>query len=77
MAPTTEQRGNALKRLLALVALTVAFVTLTPVPPSVAASGGPVVVTGIDAEDGGPGAHGPIANYVTLVSSILNGVGTV
>lgn len=31
-----------------------------------------MVVTGIDAEDGGPGAHGPIANYVTLVSSILN-----
>jgi hypothetical protein len=36
-----------------------------------AANGGPLVLTGIDAEDCGPGGHGPIANYVSLVNSIL------
>ena len=34
-------------------------------------SGGPVVLMGIDAEDGGPGGHGPLAVYANVVSSIL------
>lgn len=34
-------------------------------------TGGPVVLMGIDAEDGGPGAHGPITVYEDVVSSIL------
>lgn len=34
-------------------------------------SGGPVVLMGIDAEDGGPNAHGPTATYSKLVSNIL------
>ena len=38
---------------------------------SSAASGGPVVLTGIDAEDCGPNQHGPIGNYVDLVDSVL------
>ncbi len=42
------------------------------VGPSLAANGGPVVLTGIDAEDCGPNVHGPIGNYVTLVNSILS-----
>lgn len=36
-----------------------------------AANGGPVVLTGIDAEDCGVGGHGPISNYTDLVNSIL------
>ncbi|MBI4234124.1 MAG: hypothetical protein HY686_06770 [Chloroflexi bacterium] len=39
--------------------------------PVKAVSGGPVVLMGIDAEDGGPGGHGPIANYVSVVNSLL------
>lgn len=35
--------------------------------------GGPIVLAGIDAEDGGPGGHGPIENYVTLVQTMLDG----
>ena len=35
------------------------------------AAGGPVVIMGIDAEDGGPGGHGPIANYVSVLNSII------
>lgn len=35
------------------------------------ASGGPVVIMGIDAEDGGIGGHGPIANYISVANSIL------
>lgn len=35
---------------------------------------GPLVLMGIDAEDGGPGGHGPISNYVDVVNSILGNV---
>ena len=35
------------------------------------AAGGPVVIMGIDAEDGGIGGHGPIANYISVTNSIL------
>lgn len=37
-------------------------------------TGGPVVLMGIDAEDGGPGAHGPISVYESVVNSILSEV---
>src|SRR5215207_9969423 len=39
-----------------------------------AAVGGPVVIMGIDAEDGGPGAHGPITVYEDIVNSVLANV---
>ena len=39
------------------------------------AVGGPVVLMGIDAEDGGVGGHGPISVYDDVVSSILAEVG--
>lgn len=39
--------------------------------PSGAVSGGPVVLMGIDAEDGGPGGHGPIGVYASVVNDIL------
>lgn len=37
-------------------------------------AGGPIVLMGIDAEDGGPGGHGPIVNYEQVVQSILSNV---
>lgn len=33
---------------------------------------GPLVLMGIDAEDGGPGGHGPIAVWENIVGSIIN-----
>lgn len=38
------------------------------------ANGGPLILMGIDAEDGGLGSHGPIDNYVAVVNSILGKV---
>jgi trimeric autotransporter adhesin len=35
------------------------------------ASGGPIILMGIDAEDGGIGGHGPISVYQTIVNSML------
>lgn len=35
---------------------------------------GPVILMGIDAEDGGPGAHGPITVYQSVIASLLSGV---
>lgn len=32
--------------------------------------GGPLVLAGIDAQDGGPGGHGPVANYATMLSNV-------
>lgn len=47
--------------------------TLLPVLPARAAhlAGGPIVLMGIDAEDGGVGAHGPIATYENVVGDLL------
>lgn len=42
--------------------------------PAAAAAGGPIILMGIDAEDGGPGAHGPIANYTSITNSVLSNV---
>ncbi|KYZ78187.1 hypothetical protein AXX12_01185 [Anaerosporomusa subterranea] len=36
--------------------------------------GGPLILMGIDAEDGGPGGHGPITVYENIVNSILSDV---
>lgn len=36
------------------------------------AAGGPVILTGIDAEDCGPNGHGPIANYIAMANNILS-----
>ena len=43
-------------------------------PLKAAAAGGPVVLMGIDAEDGGVGSHGPIAAYESVVNDILSNV---
>jgi hypothetical protein len=62
-----------MKRLLLLLSLLAAgLVTLVTAPTAGAqVSGGPVVLMGIDAEDGGPGGHGPPATYTRLVNNIL------
>lgn len=38
-------------------------------------TGGPIILMGIDAEDGGIGGHGPINVYISVVNSILANVG--
>ena len=48
-----------------------ATVWLRVTAPATSAPGGPLVLAGIDAEDGGVGGHGPIAAYVDLANSIL------
>lgn len=55
-----------------LAALAVASFTSFSVGPAGAASGGPVVLMGIDAEDGGPGAHGPNSVYQDVVNNTLS-----
>jgi hypothetical protein len=60
------------KRWFALCAL-LGLIVVLPIngTPAVAAgAGGPVIIMGIDADDGGPGGHGPIAVYDTIVDGI-------
>jgi hypothetical protein len=40
------------------------------ISPAGAQTGGAIVLMGIDAEDGGPGGHGPIANYEQIVEAV-------
>jgi len=39
-----------------------------------AAQAGPLTLLGIDAADGGPGGHGPIASYVAVVNNVASNV---
>ncbi len=59
-----------------LLSLLVVGLALLPTwsSPARAAAGGPVVLMGIDAEDGGPYGHGPIGNYVSIVNDMLGRV---
>jgi|GEM_PF-2127859 len=59
-----------------LSALVLAVLLTIPLgaSPVAAVSGGPIVLMGIDAEDGGPGGHGPIANYTSITNSVLANV---
>jgi hypothetical protein len=58
------------------LALAVAVVGAAATIPASAMAAGPVILAGIDAEDGGPGGHGPIANYVKVVNQLLANVHT-
>lgn len=58
-------QNNQLK-FLATAAMTVVLGMAAP------AFAGPLALMGIDAEDGGPGAHGPISVYQNVVSSLIN-----
>ena len=42
------------------------------ITPAYAQSGGPLILMGIDAEDGGPGGHGPVSVYVSVTNSVYN-----
>lgn len=68
-----QRQGGVVGRLVIVAALLLAMVG-TWSAPARAAQGGPIVLMGIDAEDGGPGGHGPITVYVDVVNSILNSV---
>jgi hypothetical protein len=57
--------------LLVIIALVAPAGTVTPVR---AASGGPLILMGIDAEDGGIGGHGPITIYQSVANDILSNV---
>lgn len=63
---------DALRRLSAIFAMTLSAIFM--LPGTANAQGGPVVLMGIDAEDGGVGGHGPISIYQNVASSILNNV---
>lgn len=52
----------------------VATVWLRVTAPAAPGPGGPVVLAGIDAEDGGVGGHGPISVYIDLTNTILANV---
>ncbi len=61
---------NKLVRLLTLVVVALALMPMWA-SPARAAVGGPVILMGIDAEDGGPGGHGPNVNYQAVVNSMF------
>lgn len=68
-------RRTTLKGIAALGALSTGLTLgASSAAASHTSSGGPVVLMGIDAEDGGLGAHGPISAYQTLVTDILTNV---
>lgn len=57
-----------------ILAILVASSMLLFVPAEKASAqgqGGPLILMGIDAEDGGPGSHGPISVYIAVTNSLL------
>ena len=58
----------------ALAIAALLLVARSAAPADAQASGGPVILMGIDAEDGGVGVHGPISVYDDVVNSILGNV---
>ncbi|MBO0985804.1 Ig-like domain-containing protein [Rathayibacter sp. SD072] len=67
---TATTRGRIAAAAIALLT-SAALMPLGAGAAAAATSGGPVVLMGIDAEDGGPGGHGPLSVYVDVVESIL------
>ena len=59
-----------MKRWGILLALAASLAFGTPAANAQAYSGGPVVLMGIDAEDGGIGGHGPVTVYQSVMRSI-------
>jgi hypothetical protein len=60
--------------LAALLLPIIAFAAPGSISPAGAQAGGSIVIMGIDAEDGGPGGHGPIANYENIVTAVNDNV---
>jgi Ca2+-binding RTX toxin-like protein len=52
--------------------LLLALVPATTAPAQTTQNGGPLVLMGIDAEDCGPGGHGPISVYESVVNDIMS-----
>jgi len=68
-------QGNKIRHISLLCALMIAascWFMLSTTPQAAPGDGGPVVLMGIDAEDGGVNGHGPIGNYVSVVNSVYN-----
>ena len=61
-------------RRLSLAGAVILSLSLMTSPTSGQATGGPVVLMGIDAEDGGVGGHGPITVYDDVVNNIRSNV---
>lgn len=68
----TRVRTTAALLLLVASCLVIPFAPGTPA--GAAGIGGPVIIMGIDGEDGGPGGHGPIAVYETIVNNVQSQV---
>ncbi|WP_144478041.1 Ig-like domain-containing protein [Cytobacillus oceanisediminis] len=67
--------GKIRKNLSVLLSIVLLLsIVITNVPTRALAvaqsSGGPIILMGIDAEDGGPGGHGPISVYQNIINSI-------
>ncbi len=73
-ARTTPGRARTAGSVLLIWLLASVIGALLPASPATGAAGGPLVLMGIDGEDGGPNGHGPIANYVQIVNSVLANV---
>lgn len=74
-----QKDGFSLKRRPYIKGLAVGSLLVTGTPRTATGTrtdhnGGPVILTGIDAEDGGIGGHGPIRIYVDVVESVLEQV---
>lgn len=78
LAHLLVMEGPPVSKLLRLLLATIMLVSPLLTPPPVArateANGGPVVLMGIDAEDGGINGHGPITSYQSVVRDILSKV---
>ncbi|MDX1450024.1 MAG: hypothetical protein R3246_13280 [Acidimicrobiia bacterium] len=69
---STPARGR--RRRIAILGVISVVLLMLPAGTGSAATGGPVVLMGIDAEDGGVGGHGPIGVYIDVVNSVLGQV---
>lgn len=55
-----------------MLAFTLAFAMNAIAPSIAAAQGGPVLIIGIDPENGPPGSHGPVSAYRGMVNTLLS-----
>lgn len=67
-------RISASAIVLVLASAVVAVVELSQIESASAQLGGPLILMGIDAEDCGPGGHGPITVYRDVVNQVLAAV---
>ncbi len=68
--------ASFIRRILcALAAGSLVGLVLVTAPTTASAdTGGPVALMGIDAEDGGPDGHGPVATYATIIDNLFANV---